>query len=166
MHSAANLLYDSQSGCVEKNDTFPINRGVKQGDVLTPALFNAGLAVCLEDAMSAWKQRFGCHGVGVGLQQRLPNIRYADDLFIFAQREDELVYLLQILCAELGKVGLELNFPKRKCSVFTTLRFALDRKTMWDTHMLWFFRGGPHLQTHPPPPIQDPAKRAAQLQEM
>ena len=145
-------------------ETTPVHNqsGIKQGDVINPALFNAGLG----DAMSAWKQHLGCHGASVGLQQRLTNIRYADDLFIFAQREDELVYLLQILCAELGKVGLELNFPKRKCSVFTTLRFALDRKTMWDTHMLWFFRGGPHLQTHPPPPIQDPAKRAAQLQEM
>ena len=43
------LFHGSQSGSVEKNETFPINRGVKQGDVLNLALFNAGL----EDAMGA-----------------------------------------------------------------------------------------------------------------
>ena len=36
-----------------------MNGGDKQGDVLSNA--------CLEDAMSAWKQRLGCHGVSVGL---------------------------------------------------------------------------------------------------
>ena len=63
---------------------------VKQGDVLSLALFNTGLG----DAMSAWKQRLGCHGASVGLQQRLTNIRYADDVLIFGNGEDELVYML------------------------------------------------------------------------
>ena len=44
--------------CV-KSDTFPINRGVNQGDVLSLALFKARL----ENPMSAWKQRLGCLGV-------------------------------------------------------------------------------------------------------
>jgi hypothetical protein len=65
--------------------------------------------------MSAWKQHLGCHGASVGLQQRLTNIRYADDLDNFGNGEDELVYMLQFF-PELSRVGL--FFFKTK--VFTT----------------------------------------------
>ena len=77
------VLYDSQSGFVDGSDSFPINRGVKQGDVLSPALFNAGL----EDVMASWKQRLTDHGVDVGLAERLTNIRYADDIFTFCKKQ-------------------------------------------------------------------------------
>ena len=45
-------------------ETTPVHNqsGIKQGDVINPALFNAGLG----DAMSAWKQHLGCHGASVG----------------------------------------------------------------------------------------------------
>ena len=77
------VLYDSQSGFVDGSESFPINRGVKQGDVLSPALFNAGL----EDVMASWKQRLTDHGVDVGLAERLTNIRYADDILLFAKKQ-------------------------------------------------------------------------------
>ena len=94
-------------------ETTPVHNQsrIKQGDVINPALFNAGLG----DAMSAWKQHLGCHGASVGLQQRLTNIRYADDLLHFGDGEDELVYMLQFF-PELSRVGL--FFFKTK--VFTT----------------------------------------------
>ena len=94
-------------------ETTPVHNqsGIKQGDVINPALFNAGLG----DAMSAWKQHLGCHGASVGLQQRLTNIRYADDLLHFGDGEDELAYMLQFF-PELSRVGL--FFFKTK--VFTT----------------------------------------------
>ena len=65
--------------------------------------------------MSAWKQHLGCHGASVGLQQRLTNIRYADDLDNFGNGEDELVYMLQFF-PELSRVG----FFFFKTKVFTT----------------------------------------------
>ena len=45
-------LYCNQTGDVN-GKTFPIRRGVKQGDVISPLLFNAGL----EHDMRKWKLR-------------------------------------------------------------------------------------------------------------
>ena len=44
-------LYSDQKGTIPKLGEFPILRGVKQGDVLNPVLFNAGLQL----AMERWK---------------------------------------------------------------------------------------------------------------
>ena len=43
---------------------FCIQAGVKQGDVLTPALFNAGL-----DDFQQWKSRLSHHGIDVGFDE-------------------------------------------------------------------------------------------------
>ena len=44
-------LYDGQVGSLGQQGQFDIKRGVKQGDVLSPVLFNAGL----ELAIRRWK---------------------------------------------------------------------------------------------------------------
>ena len=51
-------LYTSQTGAVRDGRPFHIRRGVKQGDVLSPLLFN----VALEYALDKWKQRLSHHG--------------------------------------------------------------------------------------------------------
>ena len=37
--------------------------------------------------MASWKQRLTDHGVDVGLAERLTNIRYADDILLFAKKQ-------------------------------------------------------------------------------
>ena len=54
-------LYCNQTGDVN-GKTFPIQRGVKQGDVISPLLFNAGL----EHAMREWKHRLQHCGFDLG----------------------------------------------------------------------------------------------------
>ena len=51
-------LYSNQQGFVNGSRGFGIYRGVKQGDVISPLLFNAGI----EAAFRAWKRRLREHG--------------------------------------------------------------------------------------------------------
>ena len=61
-------ISETSGGTVLQSDgdvngkTFPIQRGVKQGDVISPFLFNAGL----EHAMRKWKLRLQHCGFDLG----------------------------------------------------------------------------------------------------
>ena len=91
--------------------SFSITRGVRQGDVLSPLLFNAAL----EHAFRKWKTRLVDHGWRVSSHgPRLTNIRYADDILLMAKTREELVSMLELLIDELAKVGLNLNTSKTK----------------------------------------------------
>ena len=73
---------------------------MKQGDVLSPSLFNAGL----EHAFRNWKAKLRSQGLHVGLPERLTNVRYADDIVLYAKTSDELVFMMDSLIQELGKI--------------------------------------------------------------
>ena len=110
-------LYDGQVGSLGQNGQFDITRGVKQGDVLSPMLFNAGLEI----AIRRWKQMLTTEGVLIGAgcdDNRLTNVRFADDLVLYANSAEELARMLDLLAEELAKVGLTLNAKKSK--IFTT----------------------------------------------
>ena len=66
-------LYYGQTGSVHGSERFTIERAVKQGDVSSPILFNAGL----EHAMQKWKAKLFHHGEQLGHGIRLTNIRDA-----------------------------------------------------------------------------------------
>ena len=72
------------------SEKFSIQRGVRQGDVLSPLLFNA----VLEDAIRKWKLKLTNEGLRLGQDTRLTNLRYADDLMIFATSRVEFVSML------------------------------------------------------------------------
>ena len=103
-------IYSHQQGRLRRSKPFCIQRGVKQGDVLSPLLFNAGL----EAAIRAWKAKLVDMGIKIDDGERLTNIRYADDLVIYATSSEELVWMTQMLQDELAKVGLHLNSAKSK----------------------------------------------------
>ena len=111
--SLLNQLYGGQCGFLASGDTFPILRGVRQGDILSPLLFNAGL----EQAVRRWKLRLRSHGIKIDDNERLTNVRFADDLIIYAHSAGELSESLSMLAEELRNIGLELNAEKTK--IFT-----------------------------------------------
>ena len=114
-HEYVNLLelpYKNQHGNVGGH-RFPITRGVRQGDVLSPLLFNA----VLEHAMEKWKRKLRSHGFCLysdNEQERLTNVRYADDILLFGKSLDEAVSMLELLSDVLQQYGLELNVGKTK----------------------------------------------------
>ena len=114
-------LYTNQVGSVNGSQYFKINRGVKQGDVISAMLFNAGL----ECAFRRWKIRLHDHGILLASDiERLSNLRYADDMMIFAKSAEELVQMMEWLVEELSFIGLELNTSKTK--VLCTLNNVED----------------------------------------
>ena len=102
-------LYHDQVGLVQGKQ-FPIKCGVKQGDVQSPLLFNAGL----EHAMRKWKLRVQHCGLHCGDDELSGNLRCADDLMLYARSDTDLATMLACLVEELAPVGLNLDISKTK----------------------------------------------------
>ena len=83
-------------------DWFQIRKGVHQGCILSPCLFN--LYAELE---SSWNQ---------DCQENINNLRYADDTTLMAEREELKSHLIK-LKEENENVGLKLNIQKAKIMV-------------------------------------------------
>jgi hypothetical protein len=106
-----NLLYKQQQGILGDQYTLEINRGVRQGDVLSPALFN----VTLEQALQRWKRQLTTHGLALvpdEQAERMTNIRFADDIMIIGKSLEEVVEMLELLIEILSEYGLDLNIGK------------------------------------------------------
>ena len=116
-------LYAGQEATVRTGhgttDSFQIGKGVCQGCILSPCLFNsyaeyimrnAGLEEAPAEIKTAWRN--------------INNLRYADDTTLMAESEEELKSLLMKVKEESEKVGLNLNIQK-------TNIMASDPITSW-----------------------------------
>ena len=82
---------------------------MRQGCVLSPRLFSA----VLQWAMKNWRRDASLKGFDLGDgQPALLDLRFADDIFLFAKSYAETVSLLQDLVNALWQVGLILNATK------------------------------------------------------
>ena len=90
-------------------DWFQIGKGVRQGYILLPCLFNFYAEYIMRNAGLEEAQ------AGIKIARRnVNNLRYADDTTLMAQREEELKWLLMKVKEESEKVGLKLNIQKTK----------------------------------------------------
>ena len=109
--------YEGQLGTIvadAESKPFSIQRGTKQGDPLSPCLFNAVLEGVFRKIQESWRKRgFGIQ-VADGLQGRLCNLRFADDLLIVASSLRQLKIMVSELFEEASKVGLEIHYGKTK----------------------------------------------------
>ena len=93
------LAMEQQTGSIEK--------GVRQGCILSPCLFNLYAEYIMRNA--------GLEETQAGIKtarRNINNLRYADDTTLMAESEEELKSLLMKVKVESEKVGL--TFRKRR----------------------------------------------------
>ena len=90
-------------------DWFQIEKGVRQGCILSPCLFNLYAEYIMRNAGLEETQ------AGIKIAGRNINIlRHEDDTTLMAESEEELRSLLMKVKEESEKVGLKLNIQKTK----------------------------------------------------
>ena len=107
------ILYAGQEATVRtghgKTDWFQIGKGVCQGCMLSPCLFNLHAEYSMRNAGLDEAQ------AGIKIAGRsINNLRYADDTTLMAESEEELRSLLMKEKEESEKVGLKLNIQQMK----------------------------------------------------
>ena len=123
-------LYAGQEATVRTGhgttDWFQIGKGVRQGCILSPCLFN----LCAEYIM----RNAGLEDAEAGIKtarRNINNLRYADDTTLMAESEEELKSLLMKVKEQSEKVGLKLNIQKNKIMAYSPITsWEIDGETV------------------------------------
>ena len=101
-------MYTGQEAAVRTGhgttDWFQRRKGVHQGYILSPCLFNLNAEYIMRNS--------GLEETQAGIKiagRNINNLRYADDTTLLAESEGELKSLLMKVKEESEKVGLKLN---------------------------------------------------------
>ena len=113
LHYLLRKLYAGQEATVRTGhrttDWVQIGKGVRQGCVLSPCLFNLYAEYIMRNS--------GLDEAQAGIQiagRNISNLRYAYDTTLMAESNEELKSLLMKVKEESEKVGLKLNIQKMK----------------------------------------------------
>ena len=105
----ANLYWHQKAAIRINNELSPftsIQRGVRQGCVLSPYLFNIYTEFIFRQSNDL--PGITIHGLNIN------NLRYADDTALIADDKDKLQDIVTIVQKESSKAGLEMNVKKTK----------------------------------------------------
>ena len=105
-------LYVGQKATVRTGhgttDWFQNGKGVHQGCILSPCLFNLYAECVMRNAALEEAQ------AGIKIVESNINLRYADDTTLMAESKEELKSLLMKVNEDSEKVGFKLNIQKTK----------------------------------------------------
>jgi hypothetical protein len=88
------------------SDKFPIQNGLRQGDALSPLLFNSALEYAIRKVQG--------NQVGLKLNGTHQLLAYADDVNLLGDNVDTIKENTQTLIGASKEVGLEVNTEKTK----------------------------------------------------
>ena len=136
-------LYAGQEATVRNGhgttDWFQIRKGVHQGCILSPCLFNFYAEYIMRNA--------GLEETQAGIKiagRNINSLRYTDDTTLMSESEKELKSLLMKVKEESEKVGLKLNIQKTKIMASGPITsWEIDGETV-ETVRLYFLG----LQNH------------------
>ena len=130
-------LYAGQEATVRTGhgtaDWFQIGKGICQGCILSPCLFNLYAEYIMRNAGLDEAQA----GIKI-VRRNINHLRYADDTTLMAESEKELKSLLMKVKEESEKAGLKLNNQKTDHGIWshhsteTVIDFILGSKIMAD----------------------------------
>ena len=115
-------------------DWFQIGKGIRQGCIMSPCLFNLHAEYIMRNAGMDEAQ------AGIKMAGRnINNLRYADDTTLMAESEEELKSFLIKVKEESEKVGLKVNIQKTKIMASGPITsWQIDGETVerWQT-LFW-----------------------------
>ena len=123
-------LYAGQEATVRTThgtaDWFQIGKGVCQGCILPPCLFNVYAEYIMRNARRDEAQ------AGIKIAGRnINNLRYAGNTTLMAENEEELKSLLMKVKEESEKVGLKFNIQNTKIMAFSPITsWQIDGETV------------------------------------
>ena len=132
-------LYAGQEATVRTRcgttDWFQIGKGVRQGYILSPCLFNLYIEYIIQNAGLDEAQ------AGIKISGRnINNLRYADNTTLMAETKEELKSLLMKVKEESEKRGLKLNIQKSKIMASSPITsWQIDGEKM-ESGRLYFLR--------------------------
>jgi hypothetical protein len=110
-------LYKGQTRkvrCDKMSREFEIGRGTKQGDPISPVLFNAVLESIMRKVVHKWARKGWGVNLAGGYKLLLQNLRFADDVLLIGRSHVQIQGMILDLQQEAAKSGLELNLVKTK----------------------------------------------------
>ena len=124
-------LYAGQEATIRTGhgttDWFQIRKGVCQGCILSPCLFNLYEEYIMRNT--------GLEETPAGIKisgRNINNLRHADDASLIAESEEELKNLLMKVKEETEKVDLKLNIQKTKIMASSPVTsWQIDGKTLF-----------------------------------
>ena len=139
-------LYAGQEATVRTGhvttDWFQIRKGVHQGCILSPCLFNLYTEYIMQNS--------GLDEAQAGIKiagRNINNLTYADDTTLMAESEEEPKSLLMKVKEESEKAGLKLNIQRMKIMVSGPITsWQIDGKTMETvTDFIWWGAGASQI---------------------